>query len=82
LYSYTPARPGDRTLVDALHPFIKALSESDNIKEAAEKSKYSAESTAKMAAKLGRSVYVHDLGDTPDPGAIGVANFLEGLASF
>ena len=36
LGKYTPARVGDRTLVDALDPFVKELSESQNLQKAAE----------------------------------------------
>src|SRR5580692_8470348 len=38
LSHYTPAQPGDRTLVDALHPFIEVLNASGNLKQAAEAS--------------------------------------------
>ena len=36
LGKYTPARVGDRTLVDALDPFVKELSESHNLWKAVE----------------------------------------------
>ena len=36
LSKYTPARPGDRTLVDALEPFVRTLSETGDLKKAAE----------------------------------------------
>ncbi|RPA79796.1 dihydroxyacetone kinase [Ascobolus immersus RN42] len=80
LYSYTPARPGDRTLVDAFHPFIDTVSQTGDVQDAAKKAMQGAESTATMAAKLGRSTYVRDLENTPDPGAVGVATFFEGFA--
>lgn len=80
LRKYTPAQPGDRTLVDALQPCIISLAEDENIGKAAKAAREGAESTRGMKASLGRSVYVGNIGDTPDPGAIGVAVLMEGLA--
>lgn len=70
LKRYTPARPGDRTLVDALEPFVQTLIESGNLKKAAEASRKGAESTKGMKASLGRTVYVGGTGfeQVPDPG--------------
>ncbi|KAF1986864.1 dihydroxyacetone kinase [Aulographum hederae CBS 113979] len=80
LSKYTPARPGDRTLVDALFPFVEAMKEGD-VKAAAQKAKEGAESTKGMRASLGRTVYVGGEGwsEVPDPGAVGVAGFVAGL---
>jgi len=36
LGKYTPARVGDRTLVDALDPFVKELSDSQDLWKAVE----------------------------------------------
>lgn len=36
LGKYTPARVGDRTLVDALDPFVKELNESQDLRKAVE----------------------------------------------
>ena len=82
LEKYTPAQPGDRTLMDALCPFVERLKESGNTKEAASAAKAGADSTKGMAPKLGRSVYVGGKGweDVPDPGAYGLSEFLLGLA--
>ena len=80
LRKYTPAQPGDRTLVDALQPCIISLAEDGNIGKAAKAAREGAESTRGMTASLGRSVYVGDVGDIPDPGAIGIAVLMEGLA--
>ncbi|RPA95228.1 dihydroxyacetone kinase [Choiromyces venosus 120613-1] len=80
LRKYTPAQPGDRTLVDALQPCIISLAEHGDVSKAAKAAREGAESTRGMKASLGRSVYVGELGDTPDPGAIGIAVFMEGLA--
>ncbi|KAI5790138.1 Dak1 domain-containing protein [Geopyxis carbonaria] len=77
---YTPAQPGDRTLVDALHPWLVTLAETKDLKMAAQAAREGAESTKGMRPKLGRTVYVGDIGKVPDPGAIGIAVFAEGLA--
>ncbi|RYP07068.1 hypothetical protein DL764_002759 [Monosporascus ibericus] len=82
LARYTPARPGDRTLVDALYPFVEELQKSGDIKTAAEASKDAALGTKGMVASLGRAVYIGGSGyeDVPDPGAWGLACFFLGLA--
>ncbi|KAI9867524.1 MAG: hypothetical protein M1830_005816 [Pleopsidium flavum] len=82
LSKYTPARPGDRTLVDALHPFIETLAKTGNTKEAAKAAKEGAHGTKGMKASLGRTVYVGGGGwqEVPDPGAHGLSEFLTGLA--
>ncbi|THY94529.1 dihydroxyacetone kinase [Aureobasidium pullulans] len=82
LGKYTPARPGDRTLVDALEPFIKQLVATGDLKKAAQAAKEGTEATKGMKASLGRSVYVGNEGfkEVPDPGAYGLSEFLTGLA--
>lgn len=82
LEKYTPAQPGDRTLMDALCPFVERLKTSGNAGEAARAAKKGADSTKGMTPKLGRTVYVGGKGweDVPDPGAYGLSEFLTGLA--
>ncbi|KAG0641517.1 Dihydroxyacetone kinase [Tuber brumale] len=80
LRKYTPAQPGDRTLVDALQPCIISLAEDGDVGKAAKAAREGAESTRGMKASLGRSVYVGEVGDTPDPGAVGIAVLMDGLA--
>lgn len=82
LGKYTPARPGDRTLVDALEPFIKQLVATGDLKKAAHAAKEGTDATKGMKASLGRSVYVGNEGfkEVPDPGAYGLSEFLTGLA--
>ena len=82
LSKYTPAQPGDRTLIDALHPFVETLSETGDLKKAAEASRKGAEGTKGMKASLGRAVYVGGSGfkEVPDPGAYGLSEFFLGLA--
>ena len=82
LGQYTPAKVGDRTLMDALIPFVDTLEETGDTRKAAEAAQKGAETTMGMRASLGRTVYVggHGWKDVPDPGAYGLAQFLLGLA--
>lgn len=82
LSHYTPAQPGDRTLVDALHPFVEVLNATGDVKQAAEASRKGAEGTKGMQASLGRAVYVGGTGyeQVPDPGAWGLSELFLGLA--
>jgi dihydroxyacetone kinase len=79
---YTPAKPGDRTLVDALAPFVEELGASGDVGKAAAAAEEGAAKTKGMKASLGRTVYVGGSGfeEVPDPGAHGLAVFLKGLA--
>ena len=78
---YTPARPGDRTLVDALDPFVTTLNKTLDLQTAVKAAQDGMEKTQGMQASLGRSVYIG--GDAfkqcPDPGAYGLTEFLNGL---
>lgn len=82
LSSYTPARPGDRTLVDALYPFVDELANSGDVAKAAAASQKAADETRGVKASLGRSVYIGGSGyeEVPDPGAYGLACFFQGLS--
>ncbi|KIE00537.1 dihydroxyacetone kinase, partial [Metarhizium majus ARSEF 297] len=82
LSKYTPAQPGDRTLVDALYPFVEVLGQTGDVKKAAEAAAKAADDTKGMQASLGRTVYVGGKGfeQVPDPGAFGLACFFGGLA--
>lgn len=84
LAQYTPAKPGDRTLMDALVPFCDTLLETSDVRVAAAAAQQGTESTKSMKATLGRSVYVGSeeewIGKVPDPGAFGLSEFLTGLA--
>lgn len=81
LNKYTPAQPGDRTLIDALFPFVQELRQSGNIESAAKAALEGAKGTRGMKASLGRTVYVGGEGwqGVPDPGAHGLAELLAGL---
>jgi len=82
LAKYTPAQPGDRTLMDALVPFVDVLEKTRDVKKAAEAARGGADKTKGMKASLGRSVYVGGTGyeEVPDPGAHGLSVFLSGLS--
>ncbi|GIJ99826.1 hypothetical protein Aspvir_003834 [Aspergillus viridinutans] len=84
LGKYTPAQPGDRTLIDALVPFCNTLVERKDVHAAAKAAQNGTEATKGMKASLGRSVYVGGeeewVGKVPDPGAYGLSEFLTGLA--
>jgi dihydroxyacetone kinase len=84
LYKYTRARPGDRTLIDALTPFVETLSKTKDFKAAVESANKGAESTRDLEANFGRASYVakeefEKEGGIPDPGAIGLAALLKGI---
>ena len=75
------ARAGDRTMIDALEPALKALPE--GIAVAATAARAGADHTASIGrAKAGRSSYVpeENLIGHNDPGAEAVARLFEGLA--
>jgi dihydroxyacetone kinase len=78
------AKPGDRTMLDALDPFVKTLQQAkvtermrEAVLAAVEAAERGADATAQMKPKLGRSSYLGDrvLGH-PDPGAKAVALWL------
>jgi dihydroxyacetone kinase len=78
------AKPGDRTMLDALVPFVNGLKNGegtmatrDALLAAVEAAEHGAEATAQMIPRLGRSSYMGDrvLG-YPDPGARAVAIWL------
>lgn len=63
LKKYTPAAVGDRTLMDALVPFVETLGSSGDVRKAAGEAKRGAEETKGMKASLGRAVYVGSEGE-------------------
>jgi len=79
---YGGAEPGDRTMLDALHPAGSTLTSQlasgtdpiEALKKAVEAAEYGAQSTSIMAARAGRSSYVSEKHlNSPDPGALAVA---------
>ncbi|KAL5322380.1 hypothetical protein ACEPPN_010353 [Leptodophora sp. 'Broadleaf-Isolate-01'] len=81
LQSATPARQGDRTLMDALEPFVNSFAKGDGAEVALEQAKKGVEATKGMQAAFGRAVYVEESAwsQVPDPGAEGILCILEGL---
>lgn len=77
------ARPGDRTMVDALKPALEAL-DAAGLQEAAIAARNGATRTAAITtAKAGRAAYVNaeHLSGNIDPGAEAVARLFEGVAT-
>ena len=84
MMEYGGAKPGDRTMIDALKPAIDALSKSEDLNVVAKAARKGANATAAMThARAGRSTYVssENLKGINDPGAEAVALLLEGLAA-
>jgi dihydroxyacetone kinase len=77
----TPARIGDRTLMDALDPFVETLAVSQNLSSAVKAAEAGRNSTKGMHASLGRAVYVNEAGwaQVPDPGAEGIVAIVQGF---
>jgi len=83
LQKATPARIGDRTVMDALEPFVseRSSSQGNDPTTALQKAIKGKESTMGMQPAFGRSVYVQESGwdQVPDPGAEGLVCLLQGL---
>ncbi|KAI6127024.1 DAK1 DegV-like protein [Pisolithus sp. B1] len=89
LCTYTPARPGDRTIVDAAEvPQNVATNKHELLQYTVRVVKEAAESTRHMRARFGRAVYVGRGGESedfvareevPDPGAWGLAALMDGF---
>jgi dihydroxyacetone kinase len=71
------AKPGDRTMLDALDPFVKTSQQHGTLTAAVDAAERGAAATADMRPRLGRSSYLGDrvLGH-PDPGAKAVVIWL------
>jgi len=83
LSEHTPAKPGDRTIVDALHPFCSTLAAGASFSVSVKAALEGAQKTSSMKPRLGRAVYMLEDLDIanlpPDPGAWGFAVLVEGL---
>ena len=75
------AKPGDRTMLDALQPALNAWVASGHFADAAKAAQAGADATADMFPALGRASYLGQraLG-IPDGGAVAVAIWLKALA--
>ncbi|KAI7824789.1 Dak1 domain-containing protein [Gamsiella multidivaricata] len=81
LYKYTTARPGHRTLIDALEPFARTLAETGDMDKALKAAQEGAKATAAMKPKRGRAVYVSQNDGLADAGAVGLVAVLTGIAN-
>ncbi|KXH42397.1 hypothetical protein CSAL01_04889 [Colletotrichum salicis] len=82
LKSHTPAREGDRTVMDVLLPFSDAFVKSGDFKAAVKTASEKAQATRYLKARFGRATYVGDAAgqELPDPGAWALYEFLLGMA--
>ncbi|KAI9726101.1 MAG: hypothetical protein M1828_002109 [Chrysothrix sp. TS-e1954] len=81
---YTPAKVGDRTVMDVLIPFAEVLKKEGSFEKAVKEAERAAEGTKKLTPRLGRATYVGGGSDggkdlPPDPGAWGIMVALRGL---
>uniref|UniRef100_A0A8H7K2P1 Dihydroxyacetone kinase n=1 Tax=Bionectria ochroleuca TaxID=29856 RepID=A0A8H7K2P1_BIOOC len=76
----TPARSGDRTLMDALEPFVYSLK--DGIEQGLQAARKGSDSTKGLKPAFGRAVYVNEQGweQVPDPGAASILAIIEGIS--
>ncbi|RYP88152.1 hypothetical protein DL769_000344 [Monosporascus sp. CRB-8-3] len=85
LYSYMSARVGQRTMMDALIPFVETFATTGDLSAGVVAAADGAEATRQMEAVLGRTSYIskgwldREKGGVPDPGAVGVVRILRGL---
>ncbi|KAF9105354.1 hypothetical protein BGX27_009662 [Mortierella sp. AM989] len=80
LYQYTTARPGHRTLIDALQPFSSKLAETGDVSTALKAAEAGAKATAAMKPMRGRAVYVGQNDGVVDAGAAGLVAVLAGIS--
>ncbi|VUC30602.1 unnamed protein product [Clonostachys rosea] len=82
LRRYTPAKVGDRTVMDTLIPFAEVM-EKSGFAEGVDAAIKGAEATKSMTPRLGRATYVGASGGSselpPDPGAWGAMVAIRGL---
>jgi len=75
------AKPGDKTILDALHPAVEALRDGGDVRQAASAAREGAEATAQMVATVGRASRLGGRSrGLADPGATSLAIILEALA--
>lgn len=86
LTRYTPAKVGDRTVMDTLIPFADMVQKAGNFDDAVSAAVKGAEATSAMTPRLGRATYVaagRENGSSgqlpPDPGAWGAMVAIRGL---
>lgn len=86
LTKYTPAKVGDRTVMDTLIPFAEAIQKTGNLDNGVDAAEKGAEATKRMKPRLGRATYVaagrengHSGELPPDPGAWGAMVAIRGM---
>ncbi|KXJ94991.1 Dak1 domain-domain-containing protein [Microdochium bolleyi] len=84
LRRYTPAKVGDRTVMDTLIPFAEAMGSSNRFDKGVEAAVAGAKATITMEPRLGRATYVGANAGSgelpPDPGAWGAMVAIKGLS--
>lgn len=82
LKSHTPAREGDRTVMDVLLPFSDTFVKLGDFRAAVKVAAEKAEATRYLKARFGRATYVGDAAgqELPDPGAWALYELLLGMA--
>jgi len=76
------ARPGDKTILDALHPAVEALRQGQDLSATSKAARAGAEASAEMAATIGRASRLGERSrGLPDPGATSLAVILDAIAS-
>lgn len=85
LGQYTPAKIGDRTVMDTLIPFAEAMEAGRSFEEGVSAAVKGAEATKTLKPRLGRATYVGAGAEgkelPPDPGAWGAMVVIRGLLS-
>jgi dihydroxyacetone kinase len=76
------ARPGDKTILDALHPAVEALRAGGDLRAAAQAAREGAAATAQMVAAVGRASRLGERSrGVADPGATSLAIILDAYAN-
>jgi dihydroxyacetone kinase-like protein len=76
------AKPGDKTILDALHPAVEALRADGDLQRAAAAAREGAAATAQMVATVGRASRLGERSrGTADPGATSLAIILQAMAA-
>lgn len=76
------SKPGDKTILDALHPAVEALRADGDLQRAAAAAREGAAATAQMVATVGRASRLGERSrGTADPGATSLAIILQAMAA-
>ncbi|KAL2016079.1 hypothetical protein VTK56DRAFT_4286 [Thermocarpiscus australiensis] len=85
LEQYTPAKVGDRTVMDTLIPFAEAMKAGQSFEDGVAAAVRGSEATRTLKPRLGRATYVGAGAESkelpPDPGAWGAMVAIRGLQS-